>query len=198
MASTMSSPQALQRFGWIGLGSMGNAMAKNIHTYLKSQHGASVLFYNRTASRGDALEALGGQRCGSIAELTGQSNIIFISASDDAAVETIIEQIIASGFEISGKTIVDTTTIHPNTTKAIDEKLVQHGVNFAAMPVFGATPIAEQGKLLAAYAGSKDVYDAIAPVLKGVIAREVLLVGEQPEKATLLKTAGQVIARTRK
>lgn len=193
MASAISSPQALQRFGWIGLGSMGNAMAKNIHTYLKSQYGASILFYNRTASRGDALEALGGRRCGSIAELAGQSNVIFISASDDAAVEAIIEQIVSSSSELSGKTIVDTTTIHPNTTKAISEKLQTLGVHFAATPVFGATPVAEQGKLLAAFAGPKNVYDTIAPVLKGVIAREVLLVGEQPEKATLLKTAGNFV-----
>ncbi|KAI1427330.1 hypothetical protein F5Y12DRAFT_738469 [Xylaria sp. FL1777] len=184
MATT--SPQV----GWIGLGSMGNAMAKNIHAYLQSQCGTSLCFYNRTASRGDALEALGGERCVSVAELASRSDIIFISASDDAAVKSIVEQIISSGSDLENKIVVDTTTIHPNTTKGISEKLGAHGAQFAATPVFGATPVAEQGKLLVAFAGSEDVYATIAPFLKGVIAREVLLVGKQPEKATLLKTAG--------
>ncbi len=182
------------RLGWIGLGSMGNAMAKNIHAYLQSQCGTSLRFYNRTASRGDALEALGGERCASVSELATRCDIIFISASDDAAVESIVEQIISSGSGLANKIVVDTTTIHPNTTKGVSEKLGAHGAQFAAMPVFGATPVAEQGKLLVAFAGSENVYETIAPFLKDVIAREVLLVGKEPEKATLLKTTGYVVA----
>ncbi|KAI0542626.1 NAD binding domain of 6-phosphogluconate dehydrogenase-domain-containing protein [Xylaria digitata] len=178
------------RLGWIGLGSMGNAMAKNIHAYLQSQSGTSLRFYNRTTSRGDALEALGGERCASVADLATRSDIIFISASDDAAVESIVEQIISSGPELGSKIIVDTTTIHPNTTKAVSERLRAHGAQFAATPVFGATPVAEQGKLLVAFAGPENVYETIAPFLKSTIAREVLLVGKEPEKAMLLKTTG--------
>ncbi|TGJ79439.1 hypothetical protein E0Z10_g9327 [Xylaria hypoxylon] len=178
------------QLGWIGLGSMGNAMAKNIHAHLQSQFGTSLRFYNRTASRGDALEALGGERCISIADLAARSNIIFISASDDVAVESIVEQIISSGPGLANKIIVDTTTIHPNTTKTVSEKLCAHGAQFAATPVFGATPVAEQGKLLVAFAGPENVYKTIAPFLKGTIAREVLLVGKEPEKAMLLKTTG--------
>ncbi|KAI1359034.1 hypothetical protein F5Y08DRAFT_320585 [Xylaria arbuscula] len=179
------SPQ----LGWIGLGSMGNAMAKNIHAYLQFQYGVPLCFYNRTASRGDALEALGGERCASVSELATRSDVVFISASDDAAVQSIVDQIISSG-SLTNKMVVDTTTIHPNTTKTISEKLGAQGAQFAAMPVFGATPVAEQGKLLVAFAGPENVYDTIAPFLKGVIAREVLQVGKEPEKATLLKTTG--------
>ncbi|KAI1733853.1 hypothetical protein F4680DRAFT_378021 [Xylaria scruposa] len=191
MTNTSTSPSL--QLGWIGLGSMGNAMAKNVHAYLKSQSGTPLSFYNRTASRGDGLQQLGGERCASVAELAARSKVIFISASDDAAVKSIVEHIISSGPELAGKIVVDTTTIHPNTTKEISQKLQACGACFAAMPVFGATPVAEQGKLLAVFAGSADVYAMIEPFLKGVIAREVLLVGEEPEKATLLKTAGNFI-----
>ncbi|GAW24999.1 hypothetical protein ANO14919_145970 [Xylariales sp. No.14919] len=187
MASTTDTSL---RLGWIGLGSMGRAMAKNIHAYLQSQFGLFLRFYNRTASRGDALEALGGERCASVADLAARSDVIFISANDDSAVESIVEQIVSSGPELAGKIVVDTTTIHPNMTKGISEKLRAHGAQFAAAPVFGATPVAEQGKLLVAFAGPEKVYETIAPFLKGVIAREVLLVGEEPEKAMLLKTTG--------
>lgn len=190
-SSTSAKPDPLPlRSGWIGLGSMGAAMAKNIHVYLQSQHGTSLRFYNRTASRGDALEALGGQRCASVAEVVAESDVVFISMSDDAAVESIVQKIIASGPGLTGKIVVDTTTVHPDTTKSIAETLRGCGVRFAAIPVFGATPVAEQGRLLVAFAGPEDAYEVISPLLKGVIAREVLQVGREAEKATLLKTTG--------
>ncbi|KAI0401610.1 hypothetical protein F4802DRAFT_600942 [Xylaria palmicola] len=192
-AAASPSPHAPLRFGWIGLGNMGNAMAKNIQTHLRSRSEPPLRFWNRTASRGDELEKLGGERCVSVAGLAARSDVVFISASDDAAVESIVEQIISSGSGVRGKIIVDTTTIHPDTTKSVSERLRAHGAEFGAAPVFGATPVAEQGKLLIAFAGPDVVYRAIAPVLKGVIAREVLRVGEEPGKATLLKTAGNFV-----
>lgn len=94
--------------------------------------------------------------------------------------------------DLAGKAIIDTTTIHPNTTKALAGKLRGRGAEFAAMPVFGATPTAEKGELLAAFAGAAAVYEKASPFLKGVVAREVLVVGEEPEKASLLKTTGCV------
>lgn len=107
---------------WTGQHGQCHATAKNIYAYLQSQHGSSLFFYNRTASRGDGPEALGGERCASVSELATRCDVIFISASDDAAVESIIKQIILSGL-LSNKIIIDTTTIYPNTTKKILEKL---------------------------------------------------------------------------
>lgn len=171
---------------------MGNAMAKNIHKHLISQGGQPLYFFNRTASRGDALEALGGTRCQNVAQVASESDLIFISASDDKAVESIVEQILSLQ-DLAGKAIIDTTTIHPNTTKALAGKLRGRGAEFAAMPVFGATPTAEKGELLAAFAGAAAVYEKASPFLKGVVAREVLVVGEEPEKASLLKTTGNFL-----
>ncbi|KAI6082083.1 NAD binding domain of 6-phosphogluconate dehydrogenase-domain-containing protein [Hypoxylon rubiginosum] len=195
MASSTAgdSPQSNLRIGWIGLGSMGNAMAKNIHKHLISRGQQPLRFFNRTASRGDALESLGGTRCQSVAAVASESDVIFISASDDKAVESIIEQILSLGDSVAGKIVVDTTTIHPNTTKALALKLKDKGAEFAAIPVFGATPTAEEGKLIVAFAGLTAVYEKVSPFLKGVIAREVLVVGEEPEKATLLKAAGNFL-----
>ncbi|GAP93015.1 putative oxidoreductase yfjR [Rosellinia necatrix] len=193
MTSASPSHEAPARVGWIGLGSMGNAMAKNIHAHLRSRHGASLLFHNRTASRGDALAALGGERCASVASLAAHCDVIFVSASDDAAVESIVGQIVSAERGAAGKIVVDTTTIHPDTTRAVAETLRARGARFAAAPVFGATPVAERGELLVVFAGPRDLYGAIAPMLEGVIARKVLRVGEEPEKATLLKTIGNFV-----
>ncbi|KAK8029956.1 hypothetical protein PG993_011247 [Apiospora rasikravindrae] len=180
--------------GWIGLGSMGSAMAKNIQKHLTAagRDQPPLRVYNRTASRCAALEDLGASRCESIAELARDSDIVFISSSADEAVLSIVEQIVNSG-NVEGKVVVDTTTVHPDTTQAVAATLASKGTHFAAMPVFGATPTAEAGKLLAGFAGSDAALDAVSPLLKGVIAREVLVVGKEPEKASLLKTTGNVL-----
>lgn len=57
-------------------------------------------------------------------------------------------------------------------------------------PVFGATPAAESGQLLMAMGGQSKAIDAVLRFGKGVIAREVMVVSNQPEKASLLKTLG--------
>ncbi|KAI0844475.1 hypothetical protein F5Y00DRAFT_248685 [Daldinia vernicosa] len=190
-STTTVAPPGL-RLGWIGLGSMGSAMAKNIHRYLSSQGREPLRFFNRTASRGDTLAALGGIRRQDVVQVASESDVIFISASDDKAVESIIAQILDSG-DVTDKIVVDTTTIHPDTTKALAAKLKDRGAEFVAAPVFGATPVAEAGQLLVAFGGSNAAYEKVGPFLKGVIAREVLLVGEEPEKATLLKTTGNFL-----
>ena len=74
----MSTPKSL-RLGWIGLGSMGLAMAKNIQKYLIENNYPNIRYSNRTISRGESLGELGGIPCRSIAELTQNCDVIFIS-----------------------------------------------------------------------------------------------------------------------
>jgi 3-hydroxyisobutyrate dehydrogenase-like beta-hydroxyacid dehydrogenase len=184
---------------------MGLAMATNMHKYLQSQSHKPLLFYNRTPSRGDKLETSGAERCTAVGELSRKSDVVFISASDDAAVESIIGEMILSGTveqdqsrrrqkgqekDLKGKMVLDTTTIHPDTTRRISEMLRKQGVDYAALPVFGATPVAEQGELLVAFAGPENVYKAVGPLIRRSIAREILRAGNEPEKAMLLKTTG--------
>jgi 3-hydroxyisobutyrate dehydrogenase-like beta-hydroxyacid dehydrogenase len=59
-------------------------------------------------------------------------------------------------------------------------------------PVFGATPAAESGTVLMGMAGPSAAIEIVSPFGKGVLAREVMVVSEQPEKASLLKTLGCV------
>ncbi|KAI1867738.1 uncharacterized protein JN550_006879 [Neoarthrinium moseri] len=178
--------------GWIGLGSMGTGMAKNIQAHLARSSAQPLRVFNRTASRCIPLEESGARRCESIALLAQDCKVIFLSSSADEAVLSIVEQIIESG-DVEGKIVVDTTTVHPDTSKVVSARLARQGAQFAAMPVFGASPAAASGTLLAAFAGPQDVLDLLSPLLKGVIAREVLVVGTEPEKALLLKTTGNLM-----
>ncbi|CAI7663199.1 unnamed protein product [Penicillium glandicola] len=183
-----SNPQVV---GWIGLGSMGLAMAQNVQRFLQDTK-PQLRFWNRTTSRGAPLELLGAIGCESIAQLVTECDLIFISTSDDAALNSILDQVLAVK-DIDGKLFVDTTTVHPNTTKESDEKLKKRNASFVAAPVFGATPVAESGTLLMAMGGPSQAIDKVVPFVKDVLAREVMIVSDQPEKATLLKTLGNFI-----
>ncbi|KAK6077375.1 3-hydroxyisobutyrate dehydrogenase, mitochondrial 1 [Seiridium cupressi] len=171
---------------------MGTGMASRIQKTLSESSSQPLRVYNRTASRCAPLEELGAERRDTVGQLTQDCDIIFLSSSADSAIISIVDQVIVSG-SIKGKIVVDTTTVHPDTSKAVSAKLSAHEAHFAAMPVFGASPAAAAGTVLAAFAGPEVVLKTVSPLLKGVLAREVLVVGLEPEKALLLKTTGNLL-----
>ncbi|KAI8936337.1 hypothetical protein NX059_006751 [Plenodomus lindquistii] len=187
----MSSPQDLQ-LGWIGLGSMGLAMATNLQTHLESKPLPPLKYWNRTLSRGDTLKENDAVPCMQVIDLVQACDIIFISLSDDAALQNLFAQIPIT-ISLSSKIFVDTTTVHPNTTVSINTQLTQRGAHYIAAPVFGATPLAQAGQLLIAVAGPVYAIQTISPFLKGVLARAVIEVSTEPEKALLLKTTSNFI-----
>jgi 3-hydroxyisobutyrate dehydrogenase-like beta-hydroxyacid dehydrogenase len=69
------------RLGWIGLGSMGLAMATNIQKHLASNTYPALKYWNRTISRGEPLKQAGGIPCSSPEELVQNCDVIFISVS---------------------------------------------------------------------------------------------------------------------
>ncbi|KAH6720689.1 NAD binding domain of 6-phosphogluconate dehydrogenase-domain-containing protein [Leptodontidium sp. MPI-SDFR-AT-0119] len=181
--------------GWIGLGSMGLNMAKNLQKNLTATGGPALNFTNRTLSRGVALVELGGVPCATIAEVISKSDIVFSSISDDSVLDSIVSEMLACG-SLTGKIIVDTSTVHPDSSVRASKKLTEAGAVFAAAPVFGASPVAEAGQLLFVVAGPTAATEAIAPYLKGVMGREVISLGEDVSKASLMKTSGNFITAT--
>ncbi|KAJ6131259.1 hypothetical protein N7523_001719 [Penicillium sp. IBT 18751x] len=188
---------ATPQLGWIGkfpagLGNMGLAMSTNLQTYLRAQRQAPLRFWNRTACKGDAVTRLGGIQCDSVAAVVRDSTIIFISVSNDDALQTIVTEMI-SAVNLTDKIVVDTTTVHPNTIKTISAKLTLENAFFISGPVFGSAPMAAERKILMVTAGPPCMIKRISPYIKGVIARDMLEVAEQPEKASLLKIIGNFL-----
>ena len=71
----------------IGLGNMGLAMATNLQNHLRKLEAPSLRYFNRTISRGQPLEELGGQAAASVADLVKACDIIFISVRDTSSRE---------------------------------------------------------------------------------------------------------------
>ena len=75
------SKMAIEQVGWIGLGSMGLGMAKNLQKHLAATSAPPLIYTNRTLARGEALEALGAKPVKTVAEVVKSSSIIFSCVS---------------------------------------------------------------------------------------------------------------------
>ena len=84
MSSLLTEQQSWEHgktVGWIGLGSMGLAMAFNVQRELNSQGLPKLKYWNRTISKGDTLKEIGGEPCTSPGDVATRSKITFISVS---------------------------------------------------------------------------------------------------------------------
>lgn len=171
---------------------MGLAMATNLQRHLTKLGAPGLNYHNRTMSRGQTLQGLGGVPCENVADLISGSDVVFLSLSDDSALMGTLDAIIgaAGAPDLSGKVIVDTSTVHPRSSEEARARLRDKGAEFIAAPVFGASPVAAEGRLLFVLAGPERAVRVISPFLVGVMGRGVIRLCDDVKEASLLKTAG--------
>lgn len=183
------APQIL----FIGLGNMGRGMCKNLVE--KGSLDKPLLLFNRTKKRADDLATkLGGpakaEAVESIKEGVKRADIIFSCLSNDAAVEEAFDAILKVG-HVKGKLFVDCSTIHPDTTENLANRVVEAGADFVASPVFGAPPMADAGQLIFVPAGPKKAVDRLRPYIKGVCGKAEIPMEDKPYGISLrLKLIG--------
>ncbi|KAF2999767.1 hypothetical protein E8E13_005293 [Curvularia kusanoi] len=179
------------QLAWIGLGNMGRGMCANL--VAKGNLDSPLILYNRTKSRSDALSTkLGPSKtkvASTIPEAVGPSDLILICVGDDAAVNSTVDAILSQ--DVTGKTIVDCSTVHPDTTNALEKRITAAGAAFVGMPVFGAPAMADAGSLVCVVAGKGDAVKKVLPYTDGVMGRATIDFSNQPAgNATLLKVIG--------
>ncbi|KFY89578.1 hypothetical protein V500_05608 [Pseudogymnoascus sp. VKM F-4518 (FW-2643)] len=173
---------------------MGLGIAINLQKHLRQSGAPNLQYYNRTMDRGIPLQACGSTPASSITDLTNNSDVVFISLSNDAALNSTIEAIVGhlkeADHHLAGKIIVDTSTVHPNTSSAAEARFAAQGATFIAAPVFGACPVATQGQLLFILAEKNDAIQAIKPFIVGVMGRVLIQLDEDVKESVMLKTVG--------
>lgn len=179
------------QLAWIGLGNMGRGMCKNLVE--KGNLDKPLIIYNRTKKRADDLASkLGSDKtkvADSIRDAVKSSDIIMMCLGDDAAVNSAVDAMLQE--DVKGKLIVDCSTVHPDTTNALEKRITDQGAEFVGMPVFGAPPMADNGQLVCVIAGQKSACDKVKPYTKGVMGRaDVDFSGQPAGNATLLKVVG--------
>lgn len=152
-----------------------------------------LVLYNRTSKRSQDLAAqLGPSKtkvATSIQDAVQDSEVIFLCLGDDAAVNTTVDTMLESN--VTGRLIVDCSTVHPDTTNSLEQRITAAGAEFVGMPVFGAPAMADAGSLVCVVAGQKASCDKVTPFTTGVMGRANIDFSSQPAgNATLLKIIG--------
>lgn len=159
----------------------------------KGNLSSPLILYNRTQKRSEDLSTkLGASKTkvvSTIPEAVKDSDIIFICVGDDAAVNSTVDTILT--VDVHGKTVIDCSTVHPDTTNALESRITAAGASFVGMPVFGAPAMADAGSLVCVAAGQADAVKKVLPYTDGVMGRATIEFSGQPAgNATLLKVIG--------
>jgi len=154
----------MKKIGFIGLGTMGLPMAKNL---LKA--GYELTVYNRTPGKTQELVEAGGKVATSPAEVAKHSQVVFTMLTADQAVEEVV---LGAGGIMEGASagliVIDSSTISPTTSKKIANVLGKLAIEVLDAPVTGSEPQAQQGILTFMVGGKKEIYEKCQPLLKAM------------------------------
>jgi len=167
--------------GFIGLGTMGQHMARNLH-----RAGLLTGVWNRTASKSEAMAAETGCRAlASPAALAADSEFIFTCVSADDDLLSVVEALLP-GLR-KGTIVADCSTVAADTARKAATRLATVGAAFLDCPVSGGVEGAKNATLAIMCGGDPDIFERAKPVLSA-IGRTVALLGPtgagQATKAT--------------
>ncbi|KAL2838465.1 6-phosphogluconate dehydrogenase family protein [Aspergillus pseudoustus] len=198
-----------RQIGWFGLGSMGLGMALNLQKHLQAQGQPALHYSNRSLGKGRSLQDAGALPEKDFESLVRASDIIFTMVgvhllqegqiltipeiSTDDVLNDLVSKTLSSDASLDGKILVDTSTIHPDTSASAAERLAERGATFIASPVFGASPVAAAGKLIFAMAGPASALETVKPYTLDVMGRSIINMGEDVRKSSLLKICGNIL-----
>jgi 3-hydroxyisobutyrate dehydrogenase-like beta-hydroxyacid dehydrogenase len=174
--------------GFVGLGRMGYGMAQRI---LSGGHDLAVfdVMRDRTA----ALAAAGARAAESVSDLCRGRDVVVTMLAEDAHVHDVA--LGSGGLRDSlppGAVHLAMGTYGIGTIRALASAHAAAGQGFAAAPVLGRPDLAASGQLGIVAAGTPAVLARCEPLLQ-VIGRHTLKVGDQPEAASALKLANNLV-----
>jgi 3-hydroxyisobutyrate dehydrogenase-like beta-hydroxyacid dehydrogenase len=190
--------------GFIGLGNMGAAMARNLQ-----RAGHRLTVYNRTRAKAEAL-AKEGATVAERPEDACRGDVVVSMLADDHALEALVmaEDGILAGLK-PGAIHLSTSTIGVALAERLSQLHEERGQYYVAAPVLGRPEAAAAAKLFILAAGRENAVTRCRPVFEA-LGQQIFAVGEKPSQANLVKLAcnfliaatiesvGEAVALTRK
>ncbi len=153
---------AIRKVGFIGLGTMGDPMAKNI-----VKGGYPLAVYDIDPDAMTQLVEAGATACESPAEVASQSDAVCSIVPDSPEVRQVIlgDDGVAKGAQ-PGTLIIEMSTIDPGTTRAIAQEVSGLGLRMVDAPVCRSSEHAKRGELMMLVGGAKEDYEEALPLLR--------------------------------
>lgn len=165
------------KVGFIGLGAMGQHMARNL-----LEAGLLAGVWNRTRAKALSFRC---RTFDSIPELAAACEVVVICVSADDDVLEVIDAL-APALR-PGALVIDCSTVAAETARLAAARLAEVGADFLDCPVSGGVEGARNGTLAIMCGGAPAVFERAGPVLER-IGRTIVLMGPtgagQATKAT--------------
>ena len=150
--------------GFIGLGIMGAAMAKNL---LKA--GFKVTVHNRSRGKVDELVAAGAKDGGSSAGVARASEVVLLCVPDTPDVEKVLFDDDGVMYGIKHNSVViDCSTISATATVDFARRVTEKGAHFIDSPISGGPKGAIDGTLSCMIGGDAAIVERCMPVFKAI------------------------------
>jgi len=176
------------RISFIGLGSMGLPMARNL-----LQAGHKLTVFNRTRTRADQLASLHPIVADTPAAAARDADVLVTMLADDSALEAVtLEPEGALAALPRGAIHLSMSTVSPSLARRLAERHEAAGQVYVAAPVFGRPEAAEARKLWIVAAGPAQAIERCRPLLDAM-GQGVVAAGAEPARANVIKLAGNFL-----
>ena len=176
----------ISNVGFIGLGTMGKPMAKNLLAA-----GFSLVVHNRSQGSVEELVAAGATPAANPKEVAAASQVVVTCLPDAPEVKEIAlgKSGVIEGAQ-PGNIFIDMSTIAPPAAIEIAQALDSRGIRCLDAPVSGGDVGAQQGTLSIMVGGDRSTFDEALPVLEAM-GKTIVLCGGQGAGQTV-KACNQI------
>jgi 2-hydroxy-3-oxopropionate reductase len=177
----------MERIGFIGLGTMGKPMARNL---MKAGYPLNLL--TRTRAKIEDLIAAGGAWYDTPKEIARHSDIVITMLPDSPDVDLVVagKDGVLGGAR-TGTLIIDMSTISPVTARKLALDVAVRGCDFLDAPVSGGEGGAINGTLSIMVDGSEATFTRALPLFQA-LGQTILRIGDAGAGQTC-KAANQII-----
>lgn len=152
----MTTPIAL-----IGLGNMGVPMAQRLLDANHEVHG-----FDLSADARERLERAGGTTYESAAAAASGCDFIILMLPNSEVVESVVGDLLHSDALAESALVIDMSSSEPIRTRALQARLLDHGVGLVDAPVSGGVRGAQAGQLTIMLGADDTSRDAATPILE--------------------------------
>jgi len=168
------------KVGFVGLGLMGQPMAKNV-----AKKGFALSVFNRTPEKALPLKEAGASLAASPKEAAMGAEAVVLMLTGPEAVDQVLDgpQGVLAGLE-SGKTIVNMSTVPPSYSRRLFERLKSRSIVVLDAPVYGSKKPAEEGALVILAGGPQAKVKEMEPLLLSM-GKKVVYCGETGQGSSM-------------
>ena len=179
----------MRKVGLIGLGAMGLGMAQSLR-----RAGGQVHVYDVRAEACTAFAAEGGVACGSPAELAAQCEVVISVVVNAAQTEQVLFGPAGAAAAMQrGSLFVMCSTVDPNWSMALEQRLAAQGILYLDAPISGGAAKAASGQMTMMTAGRPEAYEK-AGTLLAAMAAKVYRLGDRAGNGSKVKIINQLLA----